>query len=458
MNSEQAMQGQIHDQMMGEEKDLDSLVDDLLKDSNVEIDEASEEPVVFDYTDAQVKEMIVAGRVRMLIKHPFFGTLATRLKLVEAEWCPTAAVDGKHFYYNPNFFRTLTPEEIDFVVGHEVMHCVYDHCGTGGRLLDFPEDKRDAKMWNIAADYKVNQACVESKIGVMPKSALYDSQYHGKYTEEIYEVLLSNKEKHQDKQTLDIHLNGDGKDGDKQGEGVPAGNDPTGRKAPIKISKAEAKQIKDQMKQAVIQAAQSAGAGNMPGDIKRMIKEMTEPKMDWREMINLSVQSLLKADFTWMRQSRKSRSMGIYLPGQDNEEKINLAIGLDVSGSIDDRMVKDFLGEVYGIMQQFQDFNIKIWTFDTQVYQESFKEFTPMNAEELKEYVPIGCGGTDFECNYNFMEENDINPDKFIMFTDGYPFGSWGNANYCESLFVIHGSDKIVPPFGEYAYYDNKAA
>ena len=56
------------------------------------------------------------------------------------------------------------------------------------------------------------------------------------------------------------------------------------------------------------------------------------------------------------------------------------------------------------------------------------------------------------------MEENDINPDKFIMFTDGYPFGSWGNANYCESLFVIHGSDKIVPPFGEYAYYDNKAA
>ena len=47
--------------------------------------------------------MIVAGRVRMLIKHPFFGTLATRLKLVEAEWCPTAAVDGKHFYYNCDF-------------------------------------------------------------------------------------------------------------------------------------------------------------------------------------------------------------------------------------------------------------------------------------------------------------------------------------------------------------------
>ena len=89
-------------------KDLDSLVDDPFADSNIEVDENSEEPVVFEYTNTEVKEMIVSGRVRMLIKHPFFGTLATRLKLVEAQWCPTAAVDGKHFYYNPDFFRTLT--------------------------------------------------------------------------------------------------------------------------------------------------------------------------------------------------------------------------------------------------------------------------------------------------------------------------------------------------------------
>ena len=82
----------------------------------------------------------------MLIKHPFFGTLATRLKLVEAEWCPTAAVDGKHFYYNTDFFRTMTPEEIDFIVGHEVFHCVYDHCGIGSRLMDFADNERDAKV------------------------------------------------------------------------------------------------------------------------------------------------------------------------------------------------------------------------------------------------------------------------------------------------------------------------
>lgn len=434
---------------------LDDLLDDALKDAGIEIDPDSPDEVVFEYTDAQVKEMIVSGRVRMLIKHPFFGTLATRLKLVETGgWCPTAAVDGKHFYYNPDFFRTLTPEEIDFVVGHEVMHCVYEHCGEGGRLMDFDDSNRDPKLWNIAADYKVNQACVESNIGRMPKSALYDRKYYGKYTEEIYAELQEEQKKnpdaHDGKETLDQHLFGDG-DSDGQGQGQQ--NDPTGRNGPIKISKQEAKAIKDQMKQAVLQAAQSAGAGNTPGDIKRLIQSMTEPQMDWRELLNLSVQSCLKSDYTWMRQSRKSRGMGIYLPGMDPDQMIDICIGLDVSGSISHEMLQDFMGEIYGIMTQFQDFRLRVWTFDTQVYAESFKEFTPSNMEDIKTYEIIGCGGTDFMANWTYMEENDIQPDKFIMFTDGYPWNSWGDENYCDTLFIIHGNDSIVPPFGEHAYY-----
>ena len=445
---------QIEPKKIVTEDDFNAVLDDLLKENGIEVDENSEEPVVFEYTDTEVKEMIVSGRVRMLIKHPFFGTLATRLKLVEAEWCPTAAVDGKHFYYNCDFFRTLTSEEIDFVVGHEVMHCVYEHCGESGRLMDYKDENRDPKLWNIAADYKVNQACVESKIGVMPKMALYDRKYYKQYTEEIYADLLQQKKDGKDfsnTNTLDEHLFGDGQGDGKEGQS----NDPTGRSAPIKVSKEEAKAIKDQMKQAVLQAAQAAGAGNLPGDVKRIIKEMTEPKMDWREHLNLAVQSSLKSDFTWMRQSRKSRSLGIYLPGTDNDYQVDAAIGIDVSGSISHQMIQDFMGEISGIMDQFQDFRLRVWTFDTQVYADSYKEFTPMNADEIKDYEIIGCGGTDFECNFNFMEENDIVPDKFIMFTDGYPFGSWGNEAYCDTLFVIHGSDHIIPPFGDHTYYSN---
>ena len=433
------------------EKDLDKALDDVLSANGVEIDNTLPAPVVFDYTDEEVKEMIVSSRVRLLIRHPFFGTLATRLKMVEAEWCPTAATDGRHFYYNSDFFRTLTPEEIDFVVGHEVMHCVYEHCGEFGRLMDKKEEDRDMKLWNIAADYKVNQALVEASVGAMPKMALHDRKFYKSYTEEIYELLKQTGEA-DDKETLDVHMIGDGNE-DKDGKGGDGKDDPTGRKAPIKISPQEAEAIKDQMKQAVIQSAQSTDAGTLPGDIKRIINGMTNPKMDWRELLNISIQSLVKSDFTFMRQSRKSKSMGIYLPGQKNEDKIDVAIGLDVSGSISSSMIEEFLGEVHGIMQQFQDFKIRIWTFDTQVNKEGYKEFDPYNADELKNYEIVGGGGTDFECNYNFMKENDITPDKFIMFTDGMPWDSWGDESYCDSLFVIHGTDQIVPPFGEHAYY-----
>ena len=426
------------------EQELDSALDDVLAANGVGIDDTLPEPVVFDYTDKEVKEMIVSSRVRLLIRHPFFGTLATRLKMVEAEWCPTAATDGRHFYYSSDFFRTLTPEEIDFVVGHEVMHCVYEHCGEFGRLMDKKEEDRDMKLWNLAADYKVNQACMESNIGQMPKNAVHDRKFYKSYTEEIYEHLKQTGEA-DDKETLDVHMFGEG-----NGEGK---NDPTGRNAPIKVSKQEAQAIKDQMKQAVIQAAQSTDAGNLPGDVKRIINSMTNPKMDWRELLNISIQSLVKSDFTFMRQSRKSRSMGVYLPGQKNDEMIDVAIGLDVSGSISSSMIEEFLGEVYGIMQQFQDFKIRIWTFDTDVNQRGYKEFDPYNADELKEYEIVGGGGTDFECNYNFMKDNDITPNKFIMFTDGMPWDSWGDPDYCDSLFIIHGTDQIVPPFGEHAYY-----
>jgi hypothetical protein len=43
-----------------------------------------------------------------------------------------------------------------------------------------------------------------------------------------------------------------------------------------------------------------------------------------------------------------------------------------------------------------------------------------------------------------------------IVFTDGEPFGSWGDETYCETLWIINNkyNKGIVPPFGAYAYYE----
>jgi predicted metal-dependent peptidase len=112
-----------------------------------------------------------------------------------------------------------------------------------------------------------------------------------------------------------------------------------------------------------------------------------------------------------------------------------------------------FLSEVKGIMDQYADYKIDLWTFDTEVY--GHIQITQDNDHELMEYQPQGGGGTDFEVNWQFMMENDIQPKKFVMFTDGYPCGGWGDEDYCDTLFIVKGSDNEAP-FGQTVIYDEK--
>jgi predicted metal-dependent peptidase len=136
------------------------------------------------------------------------------------------------------------------------------------------------------------------------------------------------------------------------------------------------------------------------------------------------------------------------------QETIDICIAIDMSGSIGSVQGKDFLSEVQGIMSEYQDYNIKIWCFDTKVYNE--QDFSADQASDINDYQLMGGGGTDFTTNWEYMKENDILPKKFIMFTDGYPWDSWGDEDYCETIFVIHGHhDKnLQAPFGVTAHYE----
>jgi hypothetical protein len=72
----------------------------------------------------------------------------------------------------------------------------------------------------------------------------------------------------------------------------------------------------------------------------------------------------------------------------------------------------------------------------------------------MLDYVPEGGGGTMFECNWDYMKEEGIQPKFFLMFTDGIPGNTWGDENYCDSMFLIHGPTEIKPPFGMYVHYE----
>ena len=394
--------------------------------------------------DREVRELLITARVGLLLKASFFGNLATRLKLVNAdEWCGTAATDGRHFYYNSRFIKLLKPKEIEFLFGHEVLHCVYDHFGRRG--------DRDPQIWNIANDFCVNGDLVKHNVGekITSVPCLYDRKYDGFSSEEVYDDLMKNVQKiSMDdliNKLLDDHLDGEGDGNGEDGKGRP------------KLTEAEKQQIRDEIKEAMLAAAATVdGAGNIPAGVKRLIQELTEPKMNWRELLRMQLESTIKSDYTWMRASRRGWHMDAVMPGMKLDPMIDIAIAIDASGSIGESMLKDFLSEIQGIMDSFPAYRIHVITFDTDVYNPA--QYDSENLDAICDYEVSGGGGTDFTCIFNYLKENEIEPKRLVVFTDGYPFGSWGDENYADTVWILHGTTSIVPPWGQYAYYEESKA
>ena len=147
--------------------------------------------------------------------------------------------------------------------------------------------------------------------------------------------------------------------------------------------------------------------------------------------------------------------MDAVMPGMKLDPMIDIAVSIDASGSMGDRMLKDFLAEVAGIMEQFPAYRIHVLSFDTQVYNP--QQFNSENLEDITGYEIMGGGGTDFDCVFEYFKANEIEPKRHIMFTDGYPCGSWGDEAYCDTVFIMHGTTSIIPPWGQWAYYSEEA-
>ena len=282
---------------------------------------------------------------------------------------------------------------------------------------------------------------------------LYDKKYEGMSTEQVYDSLYENAEKIDISslidQMIDEHLDGEGDgegsgDDEKQGQGRP------------KLSAEERQQIKDEIKEAMISAAaaDADGAGKLPAGVRRILQELTEPKMDWRQLLRMQLESTIKSDYTWMRTSRKGWDMDAVMPGMKLDPMIDIALFIDTSGSMQDSMLKDILSETAGIMESFPAYRIHVAAFDTQVHNPV--QYDSENLEDITEYRIDGGGGTDFTCVFDYLKREEIEPKRLIVFTDGYPYGSWGDENYADTVWILHGTTSIVPPWGQHAYYEEE--
>lgn len=409
-----------------------------------------------------VLDTIVAINIDLLFDKPFFGSLATRLEPVDASaWMKTVGTDGRKFYFNREYIKSLSKGQVVWTICHLIYHMAYGHLER--------RNGKNKKLWDMANDYIINYSIenelVKSGYAERPAGALYSEKYTDEYSsEELYRILEENSV--QIKVPLDEHLDllGEDEDGDGAGYTVTVVGDENG---PPQLTDSDIANIRMEMQSAIMNAINSCeNQGDVPAGIRRLIKDLTSPIMDWRALLEAHIQSQVKGDYTLTVPSRRSWIYGVILPSQNYTKQIDVSVCIDTSGSMTDQMLRDFLSEVKGIMETFEDFTLRLWTFDTQVYNP--KLFTPYNLDEIMEYDPKGGGGTHFMPNWDFMKDpakfgfNNIEgfeeafvPNKFVMFTDGYGEG-WGDPEYCDTLFVIHGNTSMVAEHGQTAYYQEK--
>lgn len=440
-------------------------------------------------------------RLQIKIAHeqPFFSSFVMSYPVVimapSHPLISTAATDGNSLFFNALFMKLLNEKSgindaQAFVFVHEIMHIVFDSFGRRG--------SRDPKLWNVATDYAINMTLMEFGMD-MPDTAtvqkaiektkatigeehqeilgefdelfgrsdepyvgLYDSKYEGLSAEQIYEIL-----KEEDDQRCKQH------GGSGSGQGQPSGlnrNKQTLDTHVIEeLSDEEQKEIARSARSATLQAAKQAerggdGRGELPLGLSRLINDWVKPKVPWSNLIVAEFDSLRISDYSSQRVDARMFSGGITLPGIEYESSIRVAVIVDTSGSIGEDDLRKVLGEMYGIVNQFDAYEIDVISCDTAVY--GHKYYDTETGEDILKYPFVGGGGTTFEPAMQWMKQKAIEDgeyDAVLFFTDGYGEG------WCEShkdwvrkmIWIIvdghSGSGAPSPSWGTTIYYDEYA-
>lgn len=367
-------------------------------------------------------KLLLASDARVV----FFSSLALELEPRACWAIATAATDGRHLMYNPEYICGLTSDEVMGVVAHEVLHCVLEHFA---RLGD-----RDMPKANIAMDVAINPILIEASFS-LPEGALLPNREPLAHLnlpaeasfEEYYALLPDGGEGEGE---------GDG-EGDDPGKcgGVQKPLDNAGRPA----DQAAQRKLVEDWKRRATQAHQIAKMrGKLPGGIERLIEGIERPQVRWTEVLQQFVNTTAKNDYDWRIPNRRFVSQGMYFPALRSEELGDLVLAVDTSGSIGDAELQMFAGELQGILDSF-DVKLTILFHDTEVAHVQTWE----TSDGPLKLTPRGGGGTDHHCVFDWIEREGTEVTALICLTDLYT-SLPDDAPVYPTLWVCT-SDEVAP-------------
>lgn len=359
-------------------------------------------------------------KVAMLVHVPFFSSLLFDMMDVQigkfphifGGLSPTAATDGKRIYIDQDFLSKLKLPEAVFLVCHEIGHAMWMHMARAKNYAEmgFEGEPFDARRWNFAGDYVINDMLVVSKIGDMPQGGLHNPNKYP-HTMQVEDVYRDLKDKMPPQRTITISIgNGDGSQAEQDG------NDGSTMDvhihADIEINDAE-------MKRAVQTALdQSKAMGNCPAALERFATQFLKPKVSWQERLRYHVTRAISRDATtWTKPHRRRLvTQGVYLPTYTGFGAGDVVVAVDTSGSIGERELNRFFSELDDILMTCNPTGVTLIGCDADIgavfYLQAGDDLKSQKLD-LK-----GGGGTSFKPPFKWVEDQGQRPSALIYFTD----------------------------------------
>lgn len=439
---------------------------------------------------AEAEHSITRARAALVMEHPFFGSLALRLRFKADPACADMWTDGKTLAYNPTFATALSAKSLVGALAHEVMHLAFGH--------HLRRKGRDAAQWNRACDLAINHILLETGF-TLPQGFAHNPAYAGMNADEIFEALASLQDAPANKGAKSAQA----AQGTEKAEGAGSGSFEGGKQAEPTPQPQNAQGGKQQNKQkdnaeqqpaagnkatergknrpeqsdgtvsftgevadhpdaqgaqndqalkaaeqeahiAMMQALQRARhMGSMPAGLDRQLRHTWRPKLDWRSLLQRFLEQCAQNDYSWSSPNRRYLYQNIYLPARREARLPHVALAVDCSGSVDEQALAMFCAELTSVLEAY-DTTLTVLFHDTRVQ----KSVTLTRMDMPATLSPVGGGGTDYRPVCAHIEDDNLQPTCLIWFTDlecdRYP----AEPEY-PVLWVCSAPHEQQPPFGQ---------
>ena len=378
------------------------------------------------------EQIVNKGIQEVVFKYNAYAPIVSSFRIVYSDLVPTLGVDKyARLIINPEFV-VKNKLYITGLLIHEVLHIFFGHTSDSRSKLAYTDDAQHNKIANIAEDCAINQFIREEMpngcVTVETLRQMLRIETPLEYRESAeyyYGQIVNNMSKDAQEQmtneacSTDMASSGDVQDAlDKMG-----------------VEHISQEEVNERVLDTATQIVKGQGYGY--GALADFAKEMLDPKVDWRPLLQATIRNAEKkvwsihAKQTFKRVSRRS---GQILIPKRYGQKISVALSFDTSGSITQDMVNQFLAEIRTCMKYSEIKECALW------HTENYWYGSPDELERSVESI-FESGGTDEACMG--IAEHHCKADLYIHFSDGFHGDNYGFEHPHKNIEIVWDGNEI---------------